>query len=131
MKPGVTQQPAASIDSASSGPSSPGSSSASTTPPRISRFLLRAGPPSPSCRLPPRTTSGRASLAIALVEIERGRVDAVTQPGGVRAVLEHVAEVRIAAAALDLGADHAVADIAVLRDVGRHGGPQEARPAAA
>src|SRR5262245_17517686 len=62
------------------------------------------------------------------LELEGDPVDAVAQAGGRRAVGEHVAQMAAAAAAMHLGAHHAVA--AVLG--GLHGaglGRVEARPA--
>ena len=51
------------------------------------------------------------SFFAAFLEIQRGRVDAVTQPRRARAVGEHVPQVPAAAGAADLGADHAVAAV--------------------
>src|SRR5581483_326046 len=53
------------------------------------------------------------------------------QPGRLRAVIEDVAEVRAAAAALDLGADHAVARVLDLGDGVLVERLPEARPAGA
>src|SRR5262249_45362649 len=55
-------------------------------------------------------------LGFLLVEIQRSGVDAVAEPGGRGAVVEHVPEVAAAAATRDLGAHHAVAPIHVLLD---------------
>ena len=66
-----------------------------------------------------------------VVELERGGVEAVAQAGGLRAVLEDVAEVRAAAGAVDLVAHHAVAVVALRADVHRVDGGVEAGPAGA
>src|SRR6185369_2988119 len=58
-------------------------------------------------------------------------IDAVAQAGRAGAVGEDVAEMAVAFRAQYLGADHAVADIALLVDMAVHGGRGEARPAAA
>ena len=66
-----------------------------------------------------------------LVELERRGIDAVAMGAGAGAVVETMAEVRVAAAAANLRPDHAVA----LVDLGVHvqfvGGLAEAGPAAA
>ena len=69
------------------------------------------------------SAGGRSSCRVApprrRLEVERQRVDAVAQAGGLRAVGEDVAEVAAAAGAGDLDAAHAVADVLVGGDVGR------------
>src|SRR4029077_17195723 len=59
------------------------------------------------------------------------RVDAVAQAGWARAVGKDMAEMAIAFRAQDLGADHAVADIALLVDMALDRRLGEARPPAA
>src|SRR5262249_28262165 len=61
-------------------------------------------------------------------EGERHAVHAVTETGGRRAVVEHVAEVAAAAAAVHLGADHQEAGVVARRHGVRQRGV-EARPA--
>ena len=62
------------------------------------------------------------SGAVAGVELERARVDAVAQPARVaRAVVEHVAEVAAAVAAQHLGAAHAERVVRARLDRGGHG----------
>src|SRR2546423_4323731 len=71
----------------------------------------------------------RSGLFLRL-ELDRSRVDAVTEPGGVRAVVEDVAQVAAALRARDLRSDHEVAAVGVLLDRGGRGRGVEARPAA-
>ena len=66
-----------------------------------------------------------------VVELERGGIQAVTQAGGLGAVLEHVAEVRAAAGAVDLVAHHAVAGVALGAHVHRVDRRVEAGPSGA
>ena len=66
-----------------------------------------------------------------LVELQGCRVEAVALAGGWRTVVEHVSEVRTAAGAVDLRADHAVTVIHVTRDVLGIDRLIEARPAGA
>src|SRR5271166_5593031 len=70
-------------------------------------------------------------LGLFRLGLQRRRVDAVAKPGWARAIVEDVAEMASAFRAQHLGADHAVAGIALLIDMafGRRRG--EARPAAA
>ena len=65
------------------------------------------------------------------LELQRGRIDAVAQAGRSRTVLEDVAEMAIAFRAQDLGANHAVGDVAFLVDMAVRGRRGETRPAAA
>src|SRR5579859_7727791 len=76
-----------------------------------------------------RCASGTRSCLLRL-EIHRDAVDAVAQVGRRRAVVEDVAEVAAAAAAMHLGADHAVAAVG-RRFHGAFDGVVEARPAGA
>src|SRR3569623_3433483 len=60
----------------------------------------------------------RSSKTLFLrLELERHRFDAVTQAGGGRAVVEHVAQVGAAVLAYHFGAHHAVAGIAFACDL--------------
>src|SRR5688500_7327706 len=68
---------------------------------------------------------------LVTVEVEAGRVHAVAQAGGLGAVLEHVAQVRMATGAPHLGADHSVAGVADELDLVVGDWLPEARPAAA
>ena len=45
------------------------------------------------------------------LKVEGDRVDAVPQPGGRGAIVEHVPQVRTTAIAVHLGADHAQASV--------------------
>ena len=75
---------------------------------------------------------GLARGAVAGVELERARVDAVAQAARVaRAVVEDVAEVAAAAAADDLGAAHEQRVVRARLDRGGDGRLGEARPAGA
>ena len=56
---------------------------------------------------------GSFFLLVAALEIERGRIDAVSQPRGLRAVVENVPEVGPAVGAGHFLADHAVTAIDV------------------
>src|SRR3954453_11810947 len=75
----------------------------------------------------PRITPS-ASLRL---QLQGCRVDAVAQSGRSRTVLEHMAEMAIALRAQHLGADHAVADVALFVDMALHCGRGKGRPAAA
>ena len=81
-----------------------------------------------ACRVLGERVGGQRAL---VVELERGGIQAVTQAGGLGAVLEDVAEVRAAAGAVDLVAHHAVAGIALGAHVHRIDGRVEAGPAGA
>src|SRR5690242_2444461 len=70
----------------------------------------------------------RLGAAGVLGEVQSARVDAVAQPGWIRAVVEHVPEMASAAAAQDLGAPHPEAAVLADLDVLRHGRLVEARP---
>src|SRR6202011_4379457 len=63
------------------------------------------------------------------LELERRRVDAVAQAGRLRAVVEDVAQVATAIAALHFGAAHAVAAVRFRLDGFLLGRGVEARPA--
>src|ERR1043165_10241669 len=74
------------------------------------------------------------SLGLELIcgdEPQRCRVDAVAQAGRFRAVVEDVAEARVAELAADLDADHAVRRVALLDDRAGDERLPEARPARA
>jgi hypothetical protein len=62
-------------------------------------------------------------------KVQRHRVDAVAQPGGFRAVVEDVPQVRVAAAAGDGGALHAEAAVGRFDDILRRDRFPEAGPA--
>src|SRR5947209_15663550 len=64
------------------------------------------------------------------LELQRRRVDAVAQAARAGTVLEDVAEMAVAFRAEHLGADHAVADVALLVDMGLRRRRGKARPAA-
>ena len=66
-----------------------------------------------------------------LHELQRHRVDAVTQPRRGRTVREDVALVAVAARAPRLDADHAIAGVPYANHVGRVDGRPETRPARA
>src|SRR5579859_3097126 len=88
----------------------------------------------PEYRVPRPFRSDRAVLRLRLgnllgVVLQRGRVDAVPQPGRLGAVLEHVAKVAAAVAALHLAADHAVAAVLLGLDRVILGRRPEAGPA--
>src|SRR5579875_2196457 len=68
--------------------------------------------------------------ALARLQPQRARVDAVAQPRRRRAVVEYVAEMAAATATAHLGPDHPVAGVAVQRDVLGDRRLVEARPAA-
>src|SRR5258706_5727184 len=76
-----------------------------------------------------RVRQGREILAVD--EDQRIRIDAEPQTRGTRAVVEHVAEMRRAAGAEDLGAPHPVAAVLPGDDVLGRDGLEEARPAGA
>src|SRR5947208_16040286 len=67
----------------------------------------------------------------ALFELQGRRVDAVALPGRLWPVREEMAEVSAAGRTEDLGADHAVAPVALLLDRGLACGGEEGGPAAA
>ena len=74
----------------------------------------------------------RGGSRILRLEVERGAVDAIAQPAFLaRAVGENVAQVPFALRADDFGADHAVADVAMLLDRAFSGRAAEAGPAGA
>src|SRR6201996_7739355 len=86
----------------------------------------------PACRFQPRNPIfGGPRGRLFRIELQRRRIDAVTQSGRPRAVLEHMAEMTIAARAQHFGADHAVAHVAFLVDTAFGCRLGEARPAAA
>src|SRR5688572_15602793 len=62
---------------------------------------------------------------------QRSRVDAVAQAGGLRSIVEHVAEVGVAVGAGDLGAHHAMRQVTVLVDAFASQRQPETGPAAA
>ena len=65
-------------------------------------------------------------------EAQRSGVDAIAQAAAIaRAIVEDVAEMAVAVGRADLGADHAVRDVAQFVDIGRLDRLREARPAAA
>src|SRR5215831_11085100 len=68
---------------------------------------MRAGRPQGSPLQQPRAPSGR----VLGLKIHRNPVDAVPQMGGRRAVVEDMAEMTAAPAAVDFGAGHAVAPV--------------------
>src|SRR5687768_10693704 len=68
---------------------------------------------------------------LVLHELQRLGVQAEAQPRRARAVVEEVAQVRIAPRAVDLRADHAVAEVRLFADVLTGDGLEEARPAGA
>src|SRR3954453_7077367 len=75
---------------------------------------------------------GSACGAVARIELERARVDAVAEAARVtRAVFEHVPEVAAAVAAGDLGAAHGRRVVGARLDRGGNGRLGEARPARA
>src|SRR4051794_11220839 len=76
-------------------------------------------------------TSGASPPVLFRLQLQRGGIDAVAQAGRAGAVLEDVAEMAVALRAKNLGADHAVADVAFLVDMAISGGRGKARPAAA
>src|SRR5262245_18657989 len=84
-------------------------------------------------RLPPRGNRPETPPpnGLALLELERRRVDAVAKTGRVRPVREDVAEVPATRCAHDLGAHHAVARVDLLVDRSLACGFVERRPAAA
>src|ERR1700733_9606537 len=61
--------------------------------------------------------SGLRGKGLFRIELQRRRIDAVTQSGRPRAVLEHMAEMAVATRAQHFGADHAVAHVALLVDM--------------
>src|ERR1700756_979710 len=65
------------------------------------------------------------------LQFQRGRIDAVAQPGRGGPVLEDVAEMAVALRAQHFGPDHAVAQIAFLVDMGLRRRLGKARPATA
>ena len=76
---------------------------------------------------------GAAALAFAALglglEAQRGGVEAIAQAGRARAVLEDMAEMRIAAGADDLVSDHAMAAVGDGLNIFRGHGLEEAGPA--
>src|SRR6478609_1963364 len=75
------------------------------------------------------TRSGLSNLF--RLQLQRCRIDAVAQAGRAGAVIEDMAEMAVAFRAQHLGADHAVADVALLVDMAVQRGRGKARPAAA
>jgi hypothetical protein len=73
----------------------------------------------------------RRVLLFLLVQFQSGGVDAVALAGGIRAVVENVAEVGVAAAALHLGTRHPVARVGFGLDRFLAGGSIETGPAGA
>src|SRR5690606_39255116 len=65
---------------------------------------------------PSRTRLAERSGFFRFLELQAGGVDAVAEPGGLRAVLEDVAQVRVAAVAGHLRAAHPVAVVGVQVD---------------
>src|SRR5262245_16727728 len=108
-------------DSATPGPSSNWSCGTEQARPRVAD----AGP------LLSSTRDLLLRLRARRHELHRHRVQAIAPARRPRAVVEHVAEVAVAAAAADLGADHAVALVDQLRDVIGIERLSEARPAGA
>src|SRR5216684_7804616 len=90
--------------------------------PRCAIAHLRSGPSDHPGMTRPR---------LFRLQLQRRRVDAIAQAGGAGAVLEHVAEMAIALRAQHFGADHAVADVALLVDLALGGRLGKAWPAAA
>src|SRR5271168_1376240 len=88
-------------------------------------------PPVPAAEPDFRGPAARPLKTLFRLELQRGRIDAVTQSGRPRAVLEHMAEMAVATGAKHLGADHAVGHIALLVDVTFGCRLGEAWPAAA
>ena len=78
-----------------------------------------------------RTEAASVQGCRSRLQLQRGRIDAVAQAGRAGAVIEDVAEMAVAFRAQHLGADHAVADVALLVDMAVHRGRGKARPAAA
>src|SRR5215470_3598605 len=75
--------------------------------------------------------SGHGSyLRVLRLKIHRDPIDAIPQMSGRRAVVEHVAEMTAAPAAVDFGAGHAVAPVGRSFDRALHG-VVETRPAGA
>src|SRR4051812_30152290 len=70
-----------------------------------------------------------AAAGLLLLEFQRCGIDAVAQARGLRAVLEHVAQVGVALLAQHFGAAHAIALVLLGCDVFGRGGLPEARPA--
>src|SRR5438477_7996220 len=80
--------------------------------------------------LPAQARRKRPALRLIRLEVHRNAVDAVAQVRRRRAVVEHMAEMAAAAAAMHLGAHHAVGTVA--RGLGRaRSRIVEARPAGA
>src|SRR6185437_12525413 len=82
----------------------------------------RTGPVEQSISRPPVPAqepgrAGKDSSRLFGLQLQCGRIDAVTQPGRAGAVLEHMAEMAVAFGAEHFGADHAVADVALLVDM--------------
>src|SRR6266851_4026336 len=100
--------------------SSPGGSSAARARAETGvrwRSLNSPGPMLSQSARTGATTVGTSAIALARLfsgghEIERCAVHAIAEPGGGRPVVEDVAEVAAAAAAVDLGADHEEATVA-------------------
>src|SRR5271165_4879659 len=98
------------------------------------RTQSECGPPSPGSRKRDPTSPLRGEVTNTLLllrrEIHGDAIDAIAQMGGRRPILEHMAEMTAAAAAMHLGADHSVASVA--RSLDRAGERiVEARPAGA
>src|ERR1700731_89228 len=73
----------------------------------------------------------RTPPALFRLQLQRRRIDAVAQSGRAGAVLEDMAEMAVALRTKHLGADHAVADVALLVDMALRCGLRKTRPAAA
>lgn len=65
------------------------------------------------------------------VEHQRGRIDAIAQTGGFRAIVEDMTQMRITSAAQNFGTHHAMPGILLLADAVSLNGLPEAGPAAA
>src|SRR4029079_7505070 len=65
------------------------------------------------------------------LQLQRGRIDAVAQARWIRPVIEDVAEMTVAFRAQNLGADHAMARVALLVDMTFSDGRRKTRPTAA
>src|SRR5439155_18342690 len=79
---------------------------------------------------PARYRSCPAGRLLLRLELDRNRVDAVAQPGGVRPVVEDMAQVATALRTRHFGPHHEVAGVDVLLDGGGRRRLIEARPAA-
>ena len=73
---------------------------------------------------------GWAGLLFLFFQIQGGRVNAISQPGGRRAIFKDMAQVAVAFAAGDLGSDHQMSGIAAFLDCIRIDGSGKGGPAA-